>query len=150
MSDNRKLPYNPKDNEPIIYRFWEQNELFKAPSVPTKKYFSMVMPPPNITGTLHIGHALNATIGGVMRSHQRRSGTDLQNVVPGGNLQRVNGHGPAALGYGTENNIVAVGEAASLVNFFYYLAIHSMRQPPLALRLRHSHRSPASLSEVRT
>lgn len=59
-------PYNPKEVESEIYRFWEEKSLFIAPSLPKRKVFSMVMPPPNITGALHLGHALDLTLSDVI------------------------------------------------------------------------------------
>ena len=49
--------YNHAQNEIKIYSYWEKNNLFK-PKL-NKKKFSIVIPPPNITGSLHMGHALN-------------------------------------------------------------------------------------------
>ena len=51
--------YNPQDFEKKIYQKWENNGYFKAKVNPDKKPFTIVMPPPNVTGNLHLGHALN-------------------------------------------------------------------------------------------
>jgi valyl-tRNA synthetase len=59
-------PYDPKDVEGRIYKFWEDNNLFNAQIPPEKEVFSMVMPPPNITGALHLGHALDLTLSDVI------------------------------------------------------------------------------------
>lgn len=60
----KELPkvYNPKETEEKIYKFWLKTGLFNPDNLPKnwKKTFSIVLPPPNVTGELHIGHALNA------------------------------------------------------------------------------------------
>ena len=53
--------YNHINIENDIYQYWEKNKFFK-PKKNKKKYFSVVIPPPNITGSLHMGHALNNSI----------------------------------------------------------------------------------------
>ena len=54
--------YNHLDIEDKIYTFWESNKLFEPKKNNKKKYFSIVIPPPNVTGNLHMGHALNNSI----------------------------------------------------------------------------------------
>jgi valyl-tRNA synthetase len=86
--------YNPKETEDKWYRFWEENNLFAAKPNPSKRPFCIVIPPPNVTGILHMGHALNNTIQDILiRYHRMKSeeslwmpGTDhagiaTQNVV---------------------------------------------------------------------
>ena len=53
--------YNHSKIEKEIYRYWEENNFFK-PKKGKKKYFSIVIPPPNVTGSLHMGHALNNSL----------------------------------------------------------------------------------------
>ena len=53
--------YDHNTIETDIYNYWEKNNFFK-PRKTKKKSFSIVIPPPNITGSLHMGHALNNTI----------------------------------------------------------------------------------------
>ena len=53
--------YEPKKSEDKIYRLWEKSGFFNPDNLKGKKTFTMVIPPPNVTGTLHMGHALNAT-----------------------------------------------------------------------------------------
>ena len=59
----KELPkvYDPKDVEARIYQMWMDNGCFKASPDPKKKPFSIVMPPPNVTGQLHMGHAMDST-----------------------------------------------------------------------------------------
>ena len=54
--------YDPKPVESRWYEYWEQHGFFKADSSSEKKPFCIVIPPPNITGSLHVGHALNNTL----------------------------------------------------------------------------------------
>ena len=60
----RELPktYDPKAVEKKIYDMWMKGGYFKGQIDKDKKPFSIVMPPPNVTGQLHMGHALDATL----------------------------------------------------------------------------------------
>ncbi|MFA5145139.1 MAG: valine--tRNA ligase [Candidatus Omnitrophota bacterium] len=66
--------YNPKDTEDKWYKIWEEKDLFSAKPDPAKKPFSIVMPPPNVTGILHMGHALNNTIQDILIRYHRMKG----------------------------------------------------------------------------
>lgn len=66
--------YNPRDFEDRIYRMWEENELFKADADSQKEAFSIVLPPPNITGQLHMGHALDQATPDVLIRYKRMKG----------------------------------------------------------------------------
>src|SRR5699024_11266528 len=61
--ENTNLPktYNPKDFESRLYSKWVEDGLFKSKPNPNKKPFTIMLPPPNITGQLHMGHALDHT-----------------------------------------------------------------------------------------
>jgi len=74
--------YDPKDVEERIYSDWLKNQYFKAKIVRNKKPFVIVMPPPNITGSLHMGHALNLTIQDVLIRYKRMQG-EVTLWVPG-------------------------------------------------------------------
>ncbi len=54
--------YNPKGFETQLYKLWEQQGCFEAPKHPQSKTYCIVMPPPNVTGSLHMGHALDHSI----------------------------------------------------------------------------------------
>ncbi len=70
--------YNPKESEDKWYSFWEENNFFAARVNPSKKPFCIVIPPPNITGILHMGHALNNTIQDILiRYHRMKGGEAL-------------------------------------------------------------------------
>ncbi len=66
--------YNPKDVEDKWYKYWEENGLFRAEVKRDKKPFSIVIPPPNVTGSLHIGHALVNTLQDVIVRFKRMQG----------------------------------------------------------------------------
>jgi valyl-tRNA synthetase len=66
--------YNHSIQEKKIYDFWEKNNLFKPKSKKLKKTFSIVIPPPNITGKLHMGHALNNSLQDVLIRYYRMNG----------------------------------------------------------------------------
>ncbi|MDY3006435.1 valine--tRNA ligase [Anaerococcus porci] len=66
--------YEPKDFEKDIYKKWEEGGYFKSKVNKDKKPFTIVMPPPNITGKLHLGHALNNTIQDIIIRYKRMQG----------------------------------------------------------------------------
>jgi len=66
--------YNPREVEDNIYKFWEEKGLFSAKADSKKKPYSIVIPPPNITGILHMGHALNNTIQDILIRWKRMQG----------------------------------------------------------------------------
>ena len=76
MSENKNLAttYNPKDFEERIYKNWEENKYFTPVIDKNKKPFSIVMPPPNITGKLHLGHALDNTLQDMLIRFKRMQG----------------------------------------------------------------------------
>ncbi len=69
----KELPkvYEPQKVEKKIYDFWMQGGWFKGKVDPEKKPFSIVMPPPNVTGQLHMGHALDATLQDILTRYKR-------------------------------------------------------------------------------
>ena len=66
MSRELAKTYDPKEMEGRIYQKWEQNGYFHAVEDPGKKPFTIMMPPPNITGQLHMGHALDNTMQDIL------------------------------------------------------------------------------------
>ena len=74
MEKNLAKTYDPKDFEDRIYEMWESNGAFRAEVDPDKKPFTIVMPPPNITGQLHMGHALDQTLQDVLTRFKRLQG----------------------------------------------------------------------------
>jgi valyl-tRNA synthetase len=69
--------YNPEDFEKKWYEFWLGRNLFAADPGPDTTAFSIVIPPPNVTGTLHMGHALNTTIQDILVRWKRMSGHNV-------------------------------------------------------------------------
>ena len=72
----RNLPttYDPKDVEERLYTNWEESGYFRADPDPTRKPFTIVMPPPNVTGQLHMGHALDNTMQDILIRFKRMQG----------------------------------------------------------------------------
>ena len=70
MSKELNKTYDPKDIEDRLYQKWEENGYFHAEVDRSKKPFTIVMPPPNITGQLHMGHALDQTLQDVLSYFQ--------------------------------------------------------------------------------
>ena len=66
MEKNLAKNYNPKEFEDRIYEMWESTDSFYAEVNEDKKPYTIVMPPPNITGQLHMGHALDHTLQDVL------------------------------------------------------------------------------------
>ena len=66
--------YNPKEFEERIYKNWEENKYFTPEVDKNKKPFTIVMPPPNITGKLHLGHALDNTLQDILIRVKRMQG----------------------------------------------------------------------------
>lgn len=74
--------YNPEGVEEKWYEYWIANEYFKADPDSAAEPFSIVIPPPNVTGTLHMGHALNTTMQDILIRWKRMSGFNVL-WVPG-------------------------------------------------------------------
>ena len=71
---NLSKTYNPKDFEQRLYQEWMDKGYFKSSPNPDKKPFCIVLPPPNITGQLHMGHALDHTLQDVLIRWKRMDG----------------------------------------------------------------------------
>jgi valyl-tRNA synthetase len=74
MSENLSDRYNPNEVEGRIYQHWEDQGYFAAEDQSTKPPFSIILPPPNVTGFLHMGHALDHTIQDVLIRWKRMVG----------------------------------------------------------------------------
>lgn len=66
--------YDPHQVEDRWYSFWEKKNLFRGDEYSTRPPFSIVIPPPNVTGSLHMGHALNNTLQDVLTRYKRMDG----------------------------------------------------------------------------
>ena len=66
--------YDPSVIEKDIYRFWEEGSYFTAEETSDKPSYCIVLPPPNVTGALHMGHALTATVQDMLIRWRRMQG----------------------------------------------------------------------------
>ncbi|MEI6596643.1 MAG: valine--tRNA ligase, partial [bacterium] len=80
---NKELPktYNPADYEDAIYEKWEKSGFFNPNNLKGEPY-SIMMPPPNVTGVLHLGHALENSLMDIMARYQRMNGKKVL-LLPG-------------------------------------------------------------------
>lgn len=76
MEDNKNLAknYDPKDFEERLYAWWEEQKFFTPEVDKSKKPYTIIMPPPNITGQLHLGHALDNTLQDILIRTKRMQG----------------------------------------------------------------------------
>ena len=72
----KELPkvYEPQEVEGRVYKMWEENGCFAGHRDPDKKPFTIVMPPPNVTGQLHMGHAMDCTLQDILTRFKRMQG----------------------------------------------------------------------------
>jgi valyl-tRNA synthetase len=84
QTPSQELPpgYDPKITDSKWYRFWEEHHFFKADPYSSKPKFCIAMPPPNVTGVLHMGHALVSTLQDILTRWKRMSGFEAL-WVPG-------------------------------------------------------------------
>jgi valyl-tRNA synthetase len=69
--------YEPHEVEAKWYRYWEEHNLFRADETREDKPYSIVIPPPNVTGNLHMGHALNNTLQDILCRYKRMKGYNV-------------------------------------------------------------------------
>ena len=74
MKKELEKTYNPRDIEDRLYHKWEDKKYFHAEVDKTKKPFTIVIPPPNITGKLHMGHAFDQTLQDILIRWKRMQG----------------------------------------------------------------------------
>ncbi|WDV44757.1 valine--tRNA ligase [Clostridiaceae bacterium M8S5] len=74
MKENLAKKYNPKEFEDRLYKYWMESGNFKAEVNKDKEPFTIMMPPPNVTGILHMGHALNNSIQDALIRYKRMQG----------------------------------------------------------------------------
>ena len=75
--DQLEKIYSPKEVEERWGKYWDENRLFHGDETSTKKPFSIVIPPPNVTGSLHMGHAFNNTLQDVLARWKRMLGFEV-------------------------------------------------------------------------
>mgnify|MGYP000715345583 FL=1 len=76
MAKELATKYNPSEVEDRLFRSWLDGGYFHAPLDKDKKPYTIVMPPPNITGQLHMGHALDNTLQDILIRYHRMAGFD--------------------------------------------------------------------------
>jgi valyl-tRNA synthetase len=69
--------FTPSNLEPRLYKMWESSDAFKGGLKPDAEPYSIVIPPPNVTGSLHMGHALNNTLQDILARFERMRGKDV-------------------------------------------------------------------------
>ena len=74
MAKELAKTYDPNEVEDRTYKFWEDEKFFHAVPNPNKKPYTIVIPPPNITGQLHMGHALDETLQDILIRYKRMQG----------------------------------------------------------------------------
>ena len=107
-SDSLDKGYDPSGIEEKWYKYWVENGFFKASEKSDQKAYAIVIPPPNVTGVLHMGHALNNTVQDIMCRHRRLCGDNVlwmpgtdhagiatQNIVEKNLAQKGGDKGPA-------------------------------------------------------
>ena len=77
MEENLPKGYEPHDVELKWYAAWEESGLFHADEKSGREGYSIVIPPPNVTGVLHMGHALNNTVQDILARWKRMSGYEV-------------------------------------------------------------------------
>jgi valyl-tRNA synthetase len=79
LMEKESMPkgYEPKEVEEKWYKYWEQNRLFRAEAKSDRKPFCIVIPPPNVTGSLHMGHALNNTLQDILCRFKKMQGYNV-------------------------------------------------------------------------
>ena len=76
MEDSKNIAkqYNPAQVEDRLYQFWLDKGCFHAEPDPEKEPYTIVIPPPNVTGQLHMGHALDETLQDILIRYKRMQG----------------------------------------------------------------------------
>jgi len=76
LNDKFLKPYNPQETESKIYKLWEESGFFNPDNLPgnRQKPYTVIMPPPNVTGVLHMGHALMLTLEDILIRYKRMRG----------------------------------------------------------------------------
>lgn len=74
MPTELEKTYSPQNVEDRIYDFWMKNNYFHAEIDKSKKPFTIVIPPPNVTGQLHMGHAFDETLQDILIRYKRMCG----------------------------------------------------------------------------
>src|SRR3989344_3746151 len=78
MNEKLTKPYDAKNTEARIYKLWEESGFFNPDNLPDRsgEKFTVIMPPPNATGTLHLGHALEHSLQDAVVRYHRMKGDE--------------------------------------------------------------------------
>jgi valyl-tRNA synthetase len=76
-AETMEKAYEPKNVEQKWYAYWEKNNLFRADARSEREPYCIVIPPPNVTGSLHMGHALNNTLQDILCRYKRMKGYNV-------------------------------------------------------------------------
>lgn len=76
-TQNLETVYNARQIEKETYKFWQDNNMFIADNMSSKPAYSIVIPPPNVTGVLHMGHALDGTLQDILIRYKRMQGFEV-------------------------------------------------------------------------
>jgi valyl-tRNA synthetase len=76
-NDTMPKGYEPKEVELKWYKYWEDRQLFRAESKSSEEPYCIVIPPPNVTGSLHMGHAMNNTLQDILCRYKRMRGFNV-------------------------------------------------------------------------
>jgi valyl-tRNA synthetase len=77
QKENMPKGYEPKEVEEKWYKYWEDSRMFRAEAKSGRKPFCIVIPPPNVTGSLHMGHALNNTLQDILCRFKKMQGYNV-------------------------------------------------------------------------
>ncbi|MBR1617513.1 valine--tRNA ligase, partial [bacterium] len=77
MTTELSTTYRAREEENKTYQFWLDNNCFEADNKSTKEAYSIVIPPPNVTGVLHMGHALDGTLQDILIRYNRMKGKEV-------------------------------------------------------------------------
>ena len=81
MSERSGHGYDPRDVEPRWYALWERQGFFHADPGSARPPYTIVIPPPNITGFLHLGHAMNNTLQDILIRWRRMAGIAIRTPI---------------------------------------------------------------------
>ena len=77
LKDQKLDKYDPSEIEQGWYQYWEDHGVFHDEPDPEKEPYSIVLPPPNVTGQLHMGHALDNTLQDILIRYKRMQGYNV-------------------------------------------------------------------------
>ncbi len=116
--------YNPADVEDKWYAYWLENDMFSSKPDPEREPYTIVIPPPNVTGVLHMGHMLNNTIQDILVRRARMQGKNAL-WVPGTDHASISTETKVIAKLASEGNKKTELTAAPQTRCFVRLGAHS-------------------------